>query len=245
MFNGDPSLPWREQCSLPLHMVNVLSCSPASPPSSSQAISTATPTQSTASHLPMAYAPSLPHPMKMEQAEMGVDASMISSNCLNIVSLGFEDQLDDTSSLPLSSSSLFTTCPPLSSLTASIEKGGAKEEAGSIARPKFSYQQDVRRIGGGKLLSGRPLGLSDAGKLVQLRLVETGQLHLSQHATQISSPSLSASSPASPDTQQCSSTTNTTHILQVSYITSHNSTFLVCLFLGYNLNPPYLHKRRG
>ena len=83
---------------------------------------------------------------------------------------------------------------------------------------QVSYQPDARRIGGGKLLSGRPHGLSDAGKLVQLRLVETGQLHPSKHASssQISSPSLSASSPASPDTQQCSSTT---HLLQVSYIT--------------------------
>ena len=84
----------------------------------------------------MAYAPSLPHPMKMEQAEMDVDASMISSDCINTaVSFGFGDQLGDTSSLPLSSSSLFTTWPPPSALPASIEQSEAEEEAG-ITRPK-------------------------------------------------------------------------------------------------------------
>ena len=100
--------------------------------------------QSTALQLSMVYAPSLPHPMKMEQAEMDVDASMITSNCLNTVSFGFEDQLGDTSSLPLSSSSLFTTCPPLSSLTASIEQGGAKEEGG-MARPKVRHDMISER----------------------------------------------------------------------------------------------------
>jgi hypothetical protein len=91
-----------------------------------------------------------------------------------------------------------------------------KEES-DISKQKLSYQPDVRRIGGGKLLSGRNLGITDGGKLVQLRLVETGQLHASQNpsSSQISSPS-PTSSPASPDTQQCSSTTHTTSISQVN-----------------------------
>jgi hypothetical protein len=66
--------------------------------------------------------------MKIEQAE--AEATLISSNCLNLVSLGLVDQLGDGSSLSLSSSSLFTPCPSLSSLTASIEQCGTKEETG-------------------------------------------------------------------------------------------------------------------
>ena len=85
--------------------------------------------QSTASKLP-AYGPSLSHPMKTEQADRDAEATMISSNCLNMVSLGLGDQLGDGSSLSLSSSGLFTNCPSLSSLTASIEPCHTKEESG-------------------------------------------------------------------------------------------------------------------
>merc|ERR1719477_313924 len=132
-----------------------------------------------------------------------------------MVSLGLGDQLGDSSSL-----GLFSNCPSLSSLNPSMEPGDAKDEI-LLARAKVSYQPDVRKIGGGKLLSGRNLGITDAGKLVQLRLVDAGQLHPTKYSTssQISSPSpsLSVSSPASPDTQQCSSTTNTTSASQVKY----------------------------
>ena len=85
--------------------------------------------QSTASKLP-AYGPSLSHPMKTEQADRDAEATMISSNCLNMVSLGLGDQLGDSSSLSLSSSNLFSNCPSLSFLTASIEQCDTKEESG-------------------------------------------------------------------------------------------------------------------
>ena len=85
--------------------------------------------QSTASSLP-AYGPSLSHPMKIEQTDQDAEATMISSNCLNLVSSGLGEQLGDGSSLSLSSSGLFTNCPSLSSLTASIEPCDTKEESG-------------------------------------------------------------------------------------------------------------------
>jgi hypothetical protein len=68
--------------------------------------------------------------MKIEQADRDAEATMISSNCLNLVSLGLGDQLGDSSSLSLSSTGLFTPCPSLSSLTASIEQCHTKEESG-------------------------------------------------------------------------------------------------------------------
>jgi len=231
MFSGDPSMPWGEQCSLPLHMVNLLTSSTTAMPSSSQTTSTAVSNQSTASKLPMAYAPTLSHPLKMEETERHVDKSMISSNCLSMAPLGLGDHLGDTgSSLSLSSSGLFSTCPSLSSLTASIEPGHAKKES-AIAKHEVSYQPDVRKIGGGKILSGRNLGLTDAGKFVQLRLLETGQLHPNQcpSSSQISSPS---PSPASPDVQQCSSTTHTTHLIQGSIKEEDDCPKRSCLVCG-------------
>jgi len=94
-----------------------------------------------------------------------------------------------------------------------------------------SYQPDVRKIGGGKILSGRNLGLTDAGKFVQLRLLETGQLHPNQcpSSSQISSPS---PSPASPDVQQCSSTTHTTHLIQGSIKEEDDCPKRSCLVCG-------------
>jgi len=234
MFNGEPSLPWGEPSNLPLHLVNLISCSGTSMSTSTRTISTATSNESTASKLP-AYGPSLSHPMKIEQADRDAEATMISSNCLNLVSLGLSDQLGDGSSLSLSSSGLFTNCPSLSSLTASIESCDTKEES-LISKQKLSYQPDVRRIGGGKLLPGRNLGITDAGKLVQLRLVEAGQLNPNQltSSSQISSPSpsLSVSSPASPDTQQCSSTTHTTSISQGSIKDEDDCPKRSCLVCG-------------
>eukprot|EP00092_Neocalanus_flemingeri_P002918 GFUD01003121.1.p1 GENE.GFUD01003121.1~~GFUD01003121.1.p1 ORF type:complete len:557 (+),score=98.07 GFUD01003121.1:117-1787(+) len=234
MFNEEPSLPWGEPSSLPLHLVNLISCSGNSMSTSTRTISTATSNESTASKLP-AYGSSLSHPMKIERADQDAEATMISSNCLNLVSLGLGDQLGDGSSLSLSSSSLFTNCPSLSSLTASIESCDTKDES-VISKQKLSYQPDVRRIGGGKLLPGRNLGITDAGKLVQLRLVETGQLHpnLLTSTSQISSPSpsLSVSSPASPDTQQCSSTTHTSTISQGSIKDEDDCPKRSCLVCG-------------
>jgi len=100
----------------------------------------------------------------------------------------------------------------------------------------LSYSTDVRRIGGGKLLPGRNLGITDAGKLVQLRLIESGQLNPNQltSTSQISSPSpsLSVSSPASPDTQQCSSTTHTTSISQGSIKDEDECPKRSCLVCG-------------
>jgi len=97
-----------------------------------------------------------------------------------------------------------------------------------------SYQPDVRKIGGGKLLSGRNLGITDGGKLVQLRLVDAGHLHpTTKHSScQISSPSPSLSSPASPDTQQCSSTTHTTSISQGSIKDEDECPKRSCLVCG-------------
>jgi len=225
MFNGEPSMSWGEQCSLPLHMVNLTQCSEAAPPPSSRVL--AINTESTASKLP-AYAPPLPHPMKVEQTD--VEVTTISSNCLSMVSLGLGDQLGDSSSL-----GLFSNCPSLSSLNPSMEPGDAKDDI-LLARAKVSYQPDVRKIGGGKLLSGRNLGITDAGKLVQLRLVDAGQLHPTKYSTssQISSPSpsLSVSSPASPDTQQCSSTTNTTSAPQGSIKDEDDGPKRSCLVCG-------------
>jgi len=225
MFNGEPSMSWGEQCSLPLHMVNLTPCSEAAPPPSSRV--SAINTESTASKLP-AYAPPLPHPMKVEQTD--VEVTTISSNCLSMVSLGLGDQLGDSSSL-----GLFSNCPSLSSLNPSMEPGDAKDDI-LLARAKVSYQPDVRKIGGGKLLSGRNLGITDAGKLVQLRLVDAGQLHPTKYSTssQISSPSpsLSVSSPASPDTQQCSSTTNTTSASQGSIKDEDDGPKRSCLVCG-------------
>jgi len=225
MFNGEPSMSWGEQCSLPLHMVNLTPCSEAAPPPSSRVL--AINTESTASKLP-AYAPPLPHPMKVEQTD--VEVTTISSNCLSMVSLGLGDQLGDSSSL-----GLFSNCPSLSSLNPSMEPGDAKDDI-LLARAKVSYQPDVRKIGGGKLLSGRNLGITDAGKLVQLRLVDAGQLHPTKYSTssQISSPSpsLSVSSPASPDTQQCSSTTNTTSAPQGSIKDEDDGPKRSCLVCG-------------
>jgi len=225
MFNGEPSMSWGEQCSLPLHMVNLTPCSEAAPPPSSRV--PAINTESTASKLP-AYAPPLPHPMKVEQTD--VEVTTISSNCLSMVSLGLGDQLGDSSSL-----GLFSNCPSLSSLNPSMEPGDAKDDI-LLARAKVSYQPDVRKIGGGKLLSGRNLGITDAGKLVQLRLVDAGQLHPTKYSTssQISSPSpsLSVSSPASPDTQQCSSTTNTTSASQGSIKDEDDGPKRSCLVCG-------------
>jgi len=225
MFNGEPSMSWGEQCSLPLHMVNLTQCSEAAPPPSSRV--SAINTESTASKLP-AYAPPLPHPMKVEQTD--VEVTTISSNCLSMVSLGLGDQLGDSSSL-----GLFSNCPSLSSLNPSMEPGDAKDDI-LLARAKVSYQPDVRKIGGGKLLSGRNLGITDAGKLVQLRLVDAGQLHPTKYSTssQISSPSpsLSVSSPASPDTQQCSSTTNTTSASQGSIKDEDDGPKRSCLVCG-------------
>jgi len=216
---------WGEQCSLPLHMVNLTPCSEAAPPPSSRV--SAINTESTASKLP-AYAPPLPHPMKVEQTD--VEVTTISSNCLSMVSLGLGDQLGDSSSL-----GLFSNCPSLSSLNPSMEPGDAKDDI-LLARAKVSYQPDVRKIGGGKLLSGRNLGITDAGKLVQLRLVDAGQLHPTKYSTssQISSPSpsLSVSSPASPDTQQCSSTTNTTSASQGSIKDEDDGPKRSCLVCG-------------
>jgi len=229
MFNGDPSMSWGEHCSLPLHMVNLTSCNPPHTPSSSR--TTAISTESTASKLP-AYAPALSHPMKIEQADRDVEVTTISSNCLNMVSLGLGDQLGDTPSL-----GLFANCPPLSSINTSMEQGDAKEEI-LLTKAKVSYQPDVRKIGGGKLLSGRnlDLGITDKGKLVQLRLVDAGQLHPTKYSTssQISSPSpsLSVSSPASPDTQQCSSTTNTTSASQGSIKDEDDCPKRSCLVCG-------------
>jgi len=229
MFNGDPGMSWGEQCSLPLHMVNLTQCSEAPPPPSSRI--TAISTESTASKLP-AYAPPLPHPMKVEQTDRDVEVTTISSNCLNMVSLGLGDHLGDSSS---SSIGLFANCPSLSSLSPSVEQGDAKDEI-LLAKAKVSYQPDVRKIGGGKLLSGRNLGITDAGKLVQLRLVDAGQLHPTKYSTssQISSPSpsLSVSSPASPDTQQCSSTTNTTSTSQGSIKDEDDGPKRSCLVCG-------------
>jgi len=216
MFSGDPSLSWGEPPSLPLHLVNLISSSGTSPSTASRAISTAASNESTASKLP-AYGSSLSQPMKIEQVERDAEAPMISSNCLNLVSLGLGDQLGDGSSLSLSSTGLFTNCPSLSSLTASIEPCHTKQEP-DISSQKVAYQTDVRRVGGGKVLQGRNIGITEAGKLVQLRLVEPGQVNHSQlsSSTHLSSPSpsLSVSSPASPDTQQCSSTTHTTSLSQ-------------------------------
>jgi len=229
MFNGDPSMSWGEHCSLPLHMVNLTSCNPPHTPSSSR--TTAISTESTASKLP-AYAPALSHPMKIEQTDRDVEVTTISSNCLNMVSLGLGDQLGDTASL-----GLFANCPPLSSINTSMEQGDAKEEI-MLTKAKVSYQPDVRKIGGGKLLSGRnlDLGITDKGKLVQLRLVDAGQLHPTKYSTssQISSPSpsLSVSSPASPDTQQCSSTTNTTSASQGSIKDEDDCPKRSCLVCG-------------
>merc|ERR1711892_1487172 len=97
-----------------------------------------------------------------------------------------------------------------------------------------SYQPDIRKIGGGKILSGQNFGLTDAGKIVQLHLLETGQLHPSQCASsiQVSSPSISISSPTSPDTQQCSSTTHSTHISQGSIKDEDDCPKRVCLVCG-------------
>ena len=83
--------------------------------------------QSTASKLP-AYAPPLPHPMKVEQTD--VEVTTISSNCLSMVSLGLGDQLGDSSSL-----GLFSNCPSLSSLNPSMEPGDAKDDI-LLARAK-------------------------------------------------------------------------------------------------------------
>jgi len=99
-----------------------------------------------------------------------------------------------------------------------------------------SYQTDVRRVGGGKVLQGRNIGITEAGKLVQLRLVEPGQVNHSQltSSTHLSSPSpsLSVSSPASPDTQQCSSTTHTTSISQGSIKDEDDCPKRSCLVCG-------------
>jgi len=234
MFNGDPSIPWGEHSSLPLHLVNLIASSGSSMSTPTRTISTATSNESTASKLP-AYGHTLSHPLKIEQADRDAEATMISSNCLNLVSLGLGDHLGDGSSLSLSSSGLFTNCPSLSSLTASIDPCDSKEES-IISKQKLSYSTDVRRIGGGKLLPGRNLGITDAGKLVQLRLIESGQLNPNQltSTSQISSPSpsLSVSSPASPDTQQCSSTTHTTSISQGSIKDEDECPKRSCLVCG-------------
>jgi len=223
MFNGEPSMSWGD--SLPLHMVNLTQCSPAPPPPSSRI--TAISTESTASKLP-AYAPPLPHPMKVEQTDRDVEVT--SSNCLNMVSLGLGDHLGESSSI-----GLFANCPSLSSLSPSVESGDAKDEI-LLAKAKVSYQPDVRKVGGGKLLAGRNLGITDAGKLVQLRLVDAGHLHTTNYSTssQISSPSpsLSVSSPASPDTQQCSSTTNTISASQGSIKDEDDGPKRSCLVCG-------------
>jgi len=234
MFSGDPSLSWGEPPSLPLHLVNLISSSGISPSTASRATSTAASNESTASKLP-AYGSSLSQPMKIEQAERDAEAPMISSNCLNLVSLGLGDQLGEGSSLSLSSSGLFTNCPSLSSLTASFEPCDTKQEP-DISSQKVSYQTDVRRVGGGKVLQGRNIGITEAGKLVQLRLVEPGQVNHSQltSSTHLSSPSpsLSVSSPASPDTQQCSSTTHTTSISQGSIKDEDDCPKRSCLVCG-------------
>ena len=107
MFNGDPGISWGEQCSIPLHMVNLTQCSEAPPPPSSRI--TAISTESTASELPT-YAPLLPHPMKVEQTDRDVEVTTISSNCLSMVSLsGWVDTLEDSSF----SSPIFANCPSL------------------------------------------------------------------------------------------------------------------------------------
>jgi len=234
MFSGDPSLSWGEPPSLPLHLVNLISSTGISPSTASRAASTAASNESTASKLP-AYGSSLSQPMKIEQAERDAEAPMISSNCLNLVSLGLGDQLGEGSSLSLSSTGLFTSCPSLSSLTASIEPCDTKQEP-DISSQKVSYQTDVRRVGGGKVLQGRNIGITEAGKLVQLRLVEPGQVNHSQltSSTHLSSPSpsLSVSSPASPDTQQCSSTTHTTSISQGSIKDEDDCPKRSCLVCG-------------
>ena len=97
-----PGISWGEQCSIPLHMVNLTQCSEAPPPPSSRI--TAISTESTASKLPT-YAPPLPHPMKVEQTDRDVEVTTISS-------------------------SIFANCPSLSSLSpsVSVEPGDIKEE---------------------------------------------------------------------------------------------------------------------
>jgi len=229
MFNGEPSMSWGEQVSLPLHLVNLASCSTAVAPTPSQTLHTAISTESTASKLP-AYAPVLSHPMKIEQTDRDGEVTTISSNCLNMVSLGLGDQLGNTSMLALSSTGLFSNCPSLSSPSTSIEPHAVKEES-LLTKAKVSYQPDVRKIGGGKLLPGRNLGITDAGKLV---LIDTGHLHpTTKHSScQISSPSPSLSSPASPDTQQCSSTTHTTSISQGSIKDEDECPKRSCLVCG-------------
>jgi hypothetical protein len=163
--------------------------------------------------------------MKIEQTERDV-VTTISSNCLNMVSLGLGDQLGNSSMLALSSTGLFANCPSLSSPSTSMEPCAVKEE--SLLTKAKVYQPDVRKIGGGKLLSGRNLGITDAGKLVHLVQVHPTTKHSS---CQISSPSSSLSSPASPD-QQCSSTTHITPISQGSIKDEEECPKRSCLVCG-------------
>jgi len=87
-------------------------------------------------------------------------------------------------------SNLEASCPPLSSLTASIEA----KDCDMDGNTKDDDREDSRHAGGGKLVS-RSRDSVDQARFLQLRLVESG-------LRRGSSPS-----PASPDTQLCSSTT--------------------------------------
>merc|ERR1712223_1997923 len=99
-----------------------------------------------------------------------------------------QETLDPAPLLGLSN--LESSCPPLSSLTASIEA----KDCDVNTDAKDDEREDSRHTGGGKVIS-RSRDTVDQARFLQLRLVESG-------LRRGSSPS-----PASPDTQLCSSTT--------------------------------------
>jgi len=95
---------------------------------------------------------------------------------------------------------------------------------------KVTFQPDSRHTGGGKLLAGRSLGITEGRKLVQLCLVDSVAQYPSSNQSSSLSPSLS--SPPSPDTQQCSSTTQTSSVQQGSVKDEEDGPKRCCLVCG-------------
>jgi len=201
MFSGDPGSPWDEQVNtLPFPQVNLLTCNIQSSPSSSQSISTTGCKQTTTASSTATCLPGV-------KAEPGM-----------CITAGSED-------ISLTESQRYLVQNP-QPLTGHFSLSTLRDSDGK----KVTFQPDSRHTGGGKLLAGRSLGITEGRKLVQLCLVDSVAQYPSSNQSSSLSPSLS--SPPSPDTQQCSSTTQTSSVQQGSVKDEEDGPKRCCLVCG-------------